>query len=72
MSKGRKKIGTMRVDQKNMWTRVQVHLSNIKEKRELGPSRLDECQGEDVMLNLGANMARVGVGVGMVTWEENI
>lgn len=62
----------MRVDQKNMWTRVQVHLSNIKEKRELGPGRLDECRGEDVMLNLGANMARVGVGVGVVTWEENI
>ena len=62
----------MRVDQKNMWTRVQVHLSNIKEKREQGPGRLDECKSEDVMLNLGANVARVGVGVGMVTWEENI
>lgn len=62
----------MRVNQKNMWTRIQVHLSNIKEKRELGPVRLDECQGEDVMLDLGANMAGVGVGVGMVTWEENI
>lgn len=62
----------MRVNQKNIWTRIQVHLSNIKEKRELGPGRLDGCQGEDVMLNLGFNMARVGVGVGMVTWEENI
>ena len=55
-----------------MWTRIQIHLSNIKEKRELGPGRLVECHGGDVMLNLGANMAGVGVGVGMVTWEENI
>lgn len=62
----------MRVNQKNMWTRIQIHLSNIKEKRELGPGRLVECHGGDVMLNLGANMAGVGVGVGMVTWEENI
>lgn len=50
----------MRVNSEDTWISIQIHRSNVKEKREMGSGRHDACQGANVVLNLGDNTGGPG------------